>query len=47
MEADIPLQVRRAVPLSFVFFQGLMLLVTIWLLVSLRRVHQTRRNKLG
>lgn len=47
VEADIPLQVRRAVPLSFVFFQGLMLIVSAWLLFNLRRVHQSRRSKLG
>ncbi|MBK8092871.1 MAG: hypothetical protein IPK32_13030 [Verrucomicrobiaceae bacterium] len=40
---DLPLPVKRAVPLSFAFFQGITSLLTVWLLLRLRAIHRARR----
>jgi hypothetical protein len=44
--AQLPLAVSRGVPVSFWFFQSVLLLVTIWLLVRLRGIHRQRREAL-
>jgi hypothetical protein len=44
--AVLPLAVSRAVPLSFWFFQGVLLQVNGWLLEKLRGIHRRRRETL-
>lgn len=42
--SGLPLAVSRAVPLSFAFFQGVLLLLTGWLMWRLRCIHRERKQ---
>lgn len=43
----LPMEISRAVPLSFAFFQGAQLLLTGWLMLRLRAIHQKRRETIA
>lgn len=45
-DVSLPLAVSRSVPLSFWFFQSVLLMLTLWLLARLRRMHRQRRSAL-
>ena len=45
-DVSLPLAVSRSVPLSFWFFQSVLLMLTLWLLARLRRMHRQRRTAL-